>query len=94
MGTQVLIESTEQSQADGTQEISDQGIEPQAVFQKRWDIVEQGLRQTGTGSVDGVTVSLFHGNVLQVTAARAAIGFDSRDVAMNLAERKAPTKDR
>jgi hypothetical protein len=73
MGTQALIEGAEQSEADSTKEVSDPGIESQTLFQKRWDIDEQCLRQAGTGSVDGITVFLFHGNVLSMMAARAAI---------------------
>jgi hypothetical protein len=57
-------------------------------------VIEQSLGQLGTGVVDRLTISWVHGNVLQVTAARAAIIFDYKDVAINQSERKGPTKDR
>jgi hypothetical protein len=48
------------------------------LLQELRDILEQGLREIGTGVVDRITVSWFHGNVLRFMAARAAIGLDSK----------------
>jgi hypothetical protein len=73
MGTHALREGAAQRESDSPQAISHEGIEPQALGQQGGDILEQGLGEAGPGIVDGSTVSLVHGNVLHITAARAAM---------------------
>jgi hypothetical protein len=92
--TQALREGAEQRQINGAKDISHQGIESQTLLQQLRDILEQGLREIGTGVVDRIAVSWVHGNVLRVIAARAAIVLGSNDVAINQAETKVSTKDR
>jgi hypothetical protein len=92
--TQTLIEGTEQGQSDGPQDISHQPHRVVDLAPTRWAYPRQGSGQLGIGVVDCITVFWVHGNVLQVTAAKAAIVLVYNDVAINQAERKVPTKDR